>query len=73
MIREIGLDVYAIRYSINGLPKYILITTITPPSINLPTKSADAITGLYFANPKGMYTISSGIGVAAAVNTPIQR
>lgn len=52
MIREIGLDVSAIRYSINGLPKYILITTITPPSINLPTKSADAnLTGLYFANP----------------------
>jgi hypothetical protein len=40
----------------------------------LPTKGADAnLTGLYFANPKGMYTISSGIGVAAAVNTPIQR
>jgi hypothetical protein len=52
MIREIGLDVYAIRYSINGLPKYILITTVTPLGINLPTKGADAnLTGLYFADP----------------------
>jgi hypothetical protein len=39
--------------------------------MNFPLKVAIAnLAGLYFANPRGIYTRSSGIGVNAAANAP---
>src|ERR671913_2598011 len=69
--RYTGLTSSDERISTKGLPTKIVPATIISLRIIFPAKTAVAnFHGLYFANPSGMYTTSSGTGVTDATNAP---